>query len=153
MKTTKKTISLIIIFAAISNIAYGQAEKDLNKAEKEVWKTVQTYYKASAAGDWEEYVSNFHPEFYGWHPGFGVPDNYKHRTDALKGHFKNTKTLEYSIKLHAINIHNNVAIVQYTNDKTGEKSSGKMDWTDILVKENGKWLLVADHGTPGKKQQ
>ncbi len=50
-----------------------------------------------------------------------------------------------------VQVHGNTAIVTYgSNDKgtyKGKDISGKTRWTDVFVKLNGRWQVVASHGS------
>jgi len=50
-----------------------------------------------------------------------------------------------------VQVYGNTAIVTYSsNDKgtyKGKDISGKTRWTDVFVHHNGRWQLVASHGT------
>lgn len=50
-----------------------------------------------------------------------------------------------------VQVYGDTAIVTYSsNDKgtyKGKDISGKTRWTDVFVKRNGKWQLVATHGS------
>ncbi len=35
---------------------------------------------------------------------------------------------------------------QVSEDKEGKSNTEKGRWTDILMKKNGTWMLVGDHG-------
>ncbi|GBD88362.1 hypothetical protein BMS3Abin03_02297 [bacterium BMS3Abin03] len=35
---------------------------------------------------------------------------------------------------------------QYAKDNEGKKKWEKGRWTDILMKKDGKWVMVGDHG-------
>lgn len=67
--------------------------------------------------------------------------------------FNNRKNEIIKIAPTGLKIHGNVAIVNYhysflyrdTDDKQ-QMEQGR--YTDILMKEKGKWLLIGDHGGP-----
>ena len=50
-----------------------------------------------------------------------------------------------------VQVYGNTAVVTYSsNDKgtyKGKDISGKTRWTDVVVNQNGRWQLVATHGT------
>jgi ketosteroid isomerase-like protein len=52
-------------------------------------------------------------------------------------------------------VYGDTAVVTYrTTDKgtyKGRDISGQYRWTDVFVKQNGKWQLVSGHGTPIQK--
>jgi len=62
-----------------------------------------------------------------------------------------SKSLFYDIQPLAIKIHGNVAIVHYSYTnvfKSGEEKE-KVEqgrWTDILLKQGDKWVMIGDHG-------
>ena len=55
-----------------------------------------------------------------------------------------------------VRLHGDTAIVTYaTTDKgsyKGKDISGHYRWTDVFIKRNGNWQLVAGHGAPIAKQ-
>ena len=44
---------------------------------------------------------------------------------------------------------NYVAWTKQTNKKTGEETMEIGRWMDVLLKDNGKWSWIADHGVTG----
>ena len=55
------------------------------------------------------------------------------------------------IKPVGINIHDNVAIVQYyysriLSDVEGKEKTISGRWTDVLMKQEDKWVMIGDHG-------
>jgi ketosteroid isomerase-like protein len=50
-----------------------------------------------------------------------------------------------------VQVYGNTAVVTYSsNDKgtyKGKDISGMTRWTDVFVKDNGRWQVVASHGT------
>jgi len=50
-----------------------------------------------------------------------------------------------------VNVYGNAAIVTYASvDKgtyRGKDISGNTRWTDVFIKQNGRWQLVASHGS------
>jgi ketosteroid isomerase-like protein len=51
-----------------------------------------------------------------------------------------------------VQVYGDTAIVTYSsNDKgtyKGKDISGKTRWTDVFVKQKGRWMIVATHGSP-----
>ena len=57
----------------------------------------------------------------------------------------------YDIQPAAIKIHGNVAFVHYhyvqvVKDAAGKDKETSGRWTDILMKQGDKWLLIGDNG-------
>jgi len=139
-------ISLIILFT--TSYIYGQ----WSKKQLEVWETVIDYSKASSDRDLEKYRKYWHHDFIGWHQGWENPTNYQERVEGLKNYFSATESVMYELEPLNIKVLGEVAIVQYKNrmvvrtKKSGEEEYSISKWTDILVREKGKWRLISDHG-------
>lgn len=121
--------------------------------QKEVWRTVQAYSDASHHRDLQKYLSFWHPDFLGWHNGDDHPTDHEQRSQGLKYYFGATKSLEYELEPMGIQvIGERAAIVHYKlrnvieNVESGKVRLGLSYWTDYLTFENGKWLLISDHG-------
>ncbi|HEX4858608.1 MAG TPA: nuclear transport factor 2 family protein, partial [Usitatibacteraceae bacterium] len=64
---------------------------------------------------------------------------------------KAAKTLVYDVQPLSIKIHGNVAFVHYyytqiQRDTAGKDKQTSGRWTDILMKQGDKWLLIGDQG-------
>jgi ketosteroid isomerase-like protein len=68
--------------------------------------------------------------------------------DLKSGNLKLQAASLDDAKVHA---YGDTAIVTYSsNDKgtyKGKDISGKTRWTDVFVKQNGRWMIVASHGS------
>jgi ketosteroid isomerase-like protein len=125
--------------------------QEWSPAQKEVWKNVEAYWALDAAGNTDEFMTYFHPEYAGWNVRSALPGNKETARKFIAHGHKTAKTLVYHVQPAAIKIHDNVAIVHYywsqITQASGEKekeSSGR--WTDILMKQGDKWVLIGDHG-------
>jgi ketosteroid isomerase-like protein len=124
---------------------------DWSKEQQEVWKTVETYTDLAAKGDVDGFLTYFHEDYSGWSHDAPVP----YGVSSVKkwaGYFlPKREMLVYEITPAAIKIHGNVAFVHYFYSQTYKDSEGKEKnssgrWTDILMKDGGKWLMIGDHG-------
>lgn len=125
--------------------------QEWSSAQKEVWKNVEAYWALDAAGKTDEFMAYFHPEYMGWSIRSALPANKETVRKFVSHGHKTSKTLVYHVQPAAIAIHDNVAIVHYywsqVTQASGDKekeSSGR--WTDILMKQGDKWVLIGDHG-------
>ncbi len=147
-------IALPGITYANSDGEQSASEKQWSPAQKEVWDAVQAYTKASHQRNLDEYLSFWHPDFVGWYSADDKPTTKPERAKGLRHYFDATKSIEYELEPKAIQlvVGGTSAIVHYEQRSvleiiaTGDKKPGKSYWTDYLVKENGKWLLISDHG-------
>ena len=127
---------------------------DWTPEQREVLEVVAAYTEASHQRDLKSYLGFWHPDFLGWHNGDPAPTNKAQRQRGLEYYFSSTNSLSYELEpLVVIRIADGkAAIVHYVlrnvlvNKTDGKESEGISYWTDYLVKENGRWLLISDHG-------
>ena len=119
----------------------------------EVWRNVQTYSDLAAKGDVEGFVQYFHPEFSGWPVGSPVPQTQEERIDAVRHFMPQGRSLWTQLKPLAIKVHGDFAFVHYyyysqlqQGDDEPQMEMGR--WTDILMKQGNRWVMIGDHGGP-----
>jgi ketosteroid isomerase-like protein len=149
MKTQTKSILIILCLTLFSSTQlFGQ---EWSEEQKEVWKTVETYADLAAKGDVEGFLDHFHDDFSGWINSMALPTNKSTRRKFISHNWKTTKTLVQDLQPVGINIFDNVAIVQYyysevLKDAEGKEINESGRWTDILMKQGDKWIIIGDHG-------
>jgi ketosteroid isomerase-like protein len=64
----------------------------------------------------------------------------------------NLKLQAASLDNAKVQVYGDTAIVTYSSDDKGtykgKDISGKTRWTDVFVKQKGRWMIVASHGSP-----
>ncbi len=103
----------------------------------------------------EAWLDCFHEDYVAWGNGnLGVPVN-KDDVVAIGGRSWDVdEVLLVHLKVLDINVRGNLAIalVVYTetlrNGDTGEVTTVSTRWTDVCLKEDGRWAWIADHGSP-----
>ena len=134
----------------VNEVTVVNIGQNWSKAQMEIWKTVEAYWKPSTI---EGVMPYFHAEFMGWDTGDPMPHD-RAVVRLQLGDFLNNNTQELiTITPAGVKIHGNVAIVNYcyntiTRDTDGKQQVEKGRYTDILMKEKGKWLMIGDHGGP-----
>jgi len=123
--------------------------------QKDVWKNVEAYWDLGAKGDIEGFLTYMHDDFSGWNINSPLPDDKDTRIKFVSFSFSNTESLFYNIRPLAIKIHGNIAIVHYyytdvsKNGEEEEMIQGR--WTDILINQGDKWIMIGDHGGANPK--
>ncbi len=150
MKLLIRTCLMIgLVFAALYSDASAQ---QWSPEQKDVWSGVEKYWEVSSQGDAQAFMSYFDDSYMGWNFRSRVPMNKSNVSKWIKEEMKNTSTILYSITPLTIWVNGNFAYVHYTysqllkNNETGKKIPSSGVWTDILMKKNGKWMLIGDHG-------
>ena len=131
--------------------------QEWSPAQKEVWKNVNTYWEIMAKGDVNGFMEYFHADYAGWENGEPLPSTKEETRKWLSYGSAQGKVLIFDIKPVAIKIHGDVAIVDYfytmvKENKEGKKNPDAGRWTDILLKQGTKWVLIGDHGGRDKKE-
>lgn len=121
-----------------------------SKPEMEIWDTVKAYWNVGTIDGLMAYI---HPEFMGWPTEEPMPNNRAATRLWLANLFHTRKFEITTITPTGLKIHGNVAIVNYYYSQAYRDTEGKQQieqgrFTDILMKEKGKWLLIGDHGGP-----
>lgn len=127
------------------------AAHDWSAAQKEVWKAIEAYNAAYDRGDIETFMNYFHNDYRGWLYTAPVPSDKATVRKFVEYSMKSSKVLVSNLAPAEISIFGNVAIVHYFwtsiekgTDGKEETNSGR--WTDILMKQGDKWMLIGDHG-------
>lgn len=125
--------------------------QEWSPSQKEIWKNVEAYWALDAAGNTDAFLAYFHADYLGWNLGNAMPGGKVAATKFIAHAHKTSKTLVYDLQPVGIKIHGNLAFVHYHYTQIVKDSSGKDKetsgrWTDILMKQGDKWLLVGDNG-------
>lgn len=148
-----KKITLLLfgmfVLLLLSGSSFAQQWTD---GQKDVWAGVQKYWDVSASGDIQGFLSYFDENYMGWSTQSRVPNNKANTSKWIEADMKNNSTVVYTITPLTIWVKGDFAYVHYTyaqlmkNNETGKTTPSSGTWTDILMKKDGKWVLIGDHG-------
>lgn len=100
----------------------------------------------------DDFINCFHGDFVGWGMGFSVPTTKTDRQKTAAHGFANNTSEVILFKPLTVNVQGNMAVVNYittaktTNNTTDEVTYATERWSDICLKDGGKWYWIADHG-------
>ena len=120
--------------------------------QKAVWKTETTMDSLQSKGDFQAAWSYIDDSYQGWRNDFAVPRSKTARIDLTKyGISQGGKVDFYEAAPIVIWVNGNYAYADYyynliLENKAGEVTHHHGRWMDVLMKKDGKWLLVGDHG-------
>jgi ketosteroid isomerase-like protein len=125
--------------------------QEWSAAQKDVWKSVEAYNALAAKGDVEGFMSYFDASYVGWSYDSPVPGDKETAKKFITQWFQMGKTLVYDIRPVAIQVHGNFAFADYyymeiTKNAEGKTEQHKGRWTDILMKQGDRWVMIGDHG-------
>jgi ketosteroid isomerase-like protein len=131
--------------------------QEWSAVQKEVWKNVEAYNALADSGNVEGFMAYVHDDYLGWNYQSALPNDKATVRKFVEYEFKNSKTLVSSIKPAAIGVFGNFAYVHYYysvlyKDAEGKEKAESGRWTDILMKQGDKWVMIGDHGGRTSKE-
>lgn len=134
---------LVLVIAAPARAQQWTAEQEaLWEWEEACW----------AAQSLEAIMPCFHDDFVGWGIDSTVPTTKEDRRPYFARGFETEETTFLALKPLSLMIRGDFAVVIYlatttTRDlKTGEETTTTQRWTDVAVREGGRWSWIGDHG-------
>ena len=149
MKTRTRSILIVLCITLLCSAQlFGQ---EWSEEQKEVWKNVETYLDLRVKGDLEGFMDYIHDDYSGWSIHDPLPGNKASARKFLTHIFEVKKILVQDLQPVAIKVHSDVAIVHYyysriLTDVEGKEKSVNGRWTDILMKQGDKWVMIGDSG-------
>ncbi|MFZ0390256.1 MAG: nuclear transport factor 2 family protein [Calditrichia bacterium] len=143
----------IILFAMLLAVIMNSSvqAQEWSSEQQAVWKNVNAYWDAFAGGNVNNMLSYYHDSYRGWGFNEPLPGTKSETQKGLKYFLQNNSIVMYNIKPVAINVLDDIAVVHYYYDMTfksteGEEQNTSGRWTDVLMKQGNKWLLIGDSG-------
>lgn len=141
----------LLIFCAALGAALRASAPELSTPQKEVWNNVETYWRLDAAGDTQAFLPYFHADYQGWSYDNVLPGSKERATKFITHSHQTSKTLVHDLQPVTIRVHGNIAYAHYLFTRVIKDAEGKQKreagrWTDILMKDGSKWVMIADHG-------
>jgi len=144
-------VRLSLALAFVVCLAMPASAQEWSAEQQEVWQNVEAYWDLIAKEDIDGFMTYMHDDFLGWVRGQWVPTNRNDRMVELTHSFETTESMWYTLKPVGIKVHGDVAIVHYfftttDRDAEGDEETSSGYWTDILMKQGNKWVMIGDAG-------
>jgi ketosteroid isomerase-like protein len=144
----KLCVAIAVLLLLPSGYLFSQ---EWSAAQKEVWKNVEAYNAMADAGNVEGFMAYVHDDYHGWNYSSALPMDKATVRKFVEYEFKAAKTILSTVKPVAIVIFGNFAYVDYYytvlyKDAEGKEKGEAGRWTDILMKQGDKWVMIGDHG-------
>jgi ketosteroid isomerase-like protein len=151
MRFASRVVGLVSIVCLLVVVAVPARAQEWSAVQKEVWQNVENYWALDAKGDVEGFMAYFAADYVGWSNDSVMPGDKATVKKFISQEYQLSKTLVYDIKPVAIQVHGDIAFVDYYYQQMVKTSEGKVEnvkgrWTDILMKQGNRWLLIGDHG-------
>lgn len=155
MPTRRFATGLLALFlAALAGAASAQS---WTPEQQEIWKFEELQWKMSMDKDITWIDKMCHPNISVWENGRPAPQNRASITRWYKYSNSSSTILEQEIFPISAAITGNVAVVQYTYVQVREDSKKDREtvtgrWTDVLIKEGGRWMFIGWAGGEDPKK-
>ena len=142
---------IVMAMICVCGLAGTAAAQTWNAEQKEIWNLEEQQWKMAAAEDLSWIDTMVHPNLRYWETG----DPMSRGKDSLrrwgKYQVENSTVLEQELFPISITLTGNVAVVQYNYQiaRENHKKEREMvtgNYTDVLVKENGRWQFLTWSG-------
>lgn len=145
---------LILVFVSSLMLVAASHAQEWSAQQQEVWSHVETYWDLYAKEDVEGFLAYLHDDFRGWTYGAPLPRDKAYMESNMPQGFATSETILYNIRPVAIQVQGPVAVVHYYYERTYMNASGEQlkesgRWTDVLVRQADRWIMIADHGGSG----
>jgi len=152
-----RRFSVSLLFLALAAFAGAAMAQTWSPEQQEIWRFEEQQWKMAAEKDLTWIDKMVHPNVSYWDADRPAPQN---KASLLRwNRFSNTNAtvLEQELFPSSITITGNIAVVQYRYSmarenykKDRETVAGR--YTDVLVKEGGRWLFLAWAGGDDPKK-
>lgn len=146
----------LLCLALVAHIGTVSAQT-WNSEQQEIWRLEEQQWKMNAAKDMTWIDTMVHPNISFWDSGFPAPQNKASLSRWSKYNYANSTILEQEIFPISVTITGNIAVVHYRYQvavenykKERETVAGR--WTDVLIKEGGRWLFITWAGGDDPKK-
>ena len=148
MKMFSKFFAIILVaFLLFNGSSFAQ---EWSNEQKDVWAGVEKYWEVNQSNPLD-FLQYFDESYLGWGYENESPSTKNDVTKSFGYWTKKGKEQYHILTPARIWVNGNFAYVHYYYTQVMESTDGKPRtergrWTDILMKKNGKWMLVGDHG-------
>jgi len=138
----------ILSMSALLLPMFASAE-DWTEEQKEVLAFEEACITTNNVAD---FMDCFHDDYVGWSEGSTVPLSKSDRQKPVANFFENNDREILLFKPVSVIVKGNMAVISYivrdksTNKSTDEVTYSRGRWTDVCLKEDGKWTWISDHG-------
>jgi opacity protein-like surface antigen len=151
MVATATAVLLLCTVASTASAAEWSAE------QQEIWKVEQQQWKMSATKDTSWIDTMVHPNMTFWETGAPMPRDKASLKHWSRYDAENGSTLEQELFPISATITGNVAVVQYNymvarENYKKERETVTGHYTDVLVKDGGRWLFLTWMGGDDPKK-
>ena len=142
---------IVMSMICVCGFAGTAAAQTWNAEQIEIWNLEEQQWKMAAAEDLSWIDTMVHPNLTYWETGDPMPRGKDSLRRWGKYQVENSTVLEQELFPISITLTGNVAVVQYNYQIARENHKKEREmvtghYTDVLVKENGRWQFLTWSG-------
>ena len=144
----KFLIILSFIMIGVPNLSFAG---DWSKEQKEVWNTITKWWDNFAANDIKGQRALLHDNMYSWRMDGPAPQNKEETLLWINENMKDNNDPIQTVTPMKVVVHGSTGVAHYVvqrarTDRNGKRVSETHRWTDIVIKDGGKWRFIAWQG-------
>jgi hypothetical protein len=152
----KRVLSVAAVSIALCGFAGTAGAQTWSPEQQELWKLEQQQWKMSAAKDLSWIDTMVHPNLRYWGTGSPMPRDAASLKHWARFDSDSITVLQQELFPISATITGNVAVLQYHYMMASENYKKEREtvtgyYTDVLIKENGRWMFIAWAGGDVKK--
>ncbi|MCJ7453725.1 MAG: nuclear transport factor 2 family protein [Steroidobacteraceae bacterium] len=148
-----KTAVSVLALCAVAGSVYAA---EWTAEQQEIWKFEQQQWQMSESKDLSWIDTMVHQNMRYWGTGSPMPRDKASLKHWSRYDSESSTTLQYELFPISATITGNIAVVQYhymvaSENYKKERETVTGHYTDVLIKENGRWMFIAWSGGEDKK--
>ena len=152
----RKLLALTALSLGLTAFAGAACAQSWSPEQQEIWKLEEQQWKMAAVKDLSWMDTLVHPNLRYWESGAPMPRDRSSLKHWARYDSENSTVLEQELFPISATITGNIAVVQYhyrvaSENLKKERETVTGHYTDVLVKENGRWMFIAWAGGEDKK--
>jgi hypothetical protein len=146
-----RLISAAAMWLTLCVFSGAAVAQSWNPEQQEIWKFEEQQWKLEAAKDASWMDTMVHPNLRYWSTDYPMPRGKESLKKWSRIGYEDDTTREYEIFPISATVTGNIAVVQYryaiaNENYKKERNTVTGHYTDVLIKENGRWLFLAWDG-------
>jgi ketosteroid isomerase-like protein len=128
---------------------------DMPPEARAAWRTIEAMTECLARRDWDGFFSHFHEDFVGWTLVRATPVTLASRRKWVPFMYASVQIVEYEVQPLSVRVYGDTAVCHYLSFKAKQRADGGMQlekekWSDVLLRQGDRWLLISDSGGPAE---
>jgi Domain of unknown function (DUF4440) len=153
----KRILSIAAASLVFCGYAGATAAQAWSPEQQELWQLEQQQWKMAAAKDLSWIDTMVHPNMRFWETGSPMPRDKASLKHWARFESDSGTVLQQELFPISATITGNIAVVQYhymiaTENYKKERETATGHYTDVLIKENGRWMFIAWAGGEDDKE-